>query len=499
MLASIPRPAYGPPKINGVHGIMALHRNYINGEWLEGKGVRENLNPSDLSDIVGEYAQADKAQTEAAIAAAKAAQPAWAAATPQMRADALEFIGTELLARKDEIGRLLSREEGKPLSNGIAETMRAAQIFKFFAQEALRVEGVAIASVRPGVDVTITREALGVVGLICPWNFPIAIPAWKMAPALAFGNAVVFKPADLVPGSAWALSEIISRSGIPKGVFNLVMGRGSVVGQTMLDSRDVNAISFTGSVETGGKVAMACASRGAKFQLEMGGKNPLVVLDDANLDLAVAAALDGAFYQTGQRCTASSRLIVQSKVHDAFVERMVEGMKKLKVDNALAEGTVIGPVVDEAQMAQDERYIQIARDEGGQLAWGGERLNRDTKGYYLSPALIVGTKNDMRINREEVFGPVASVIKVDSYDEALSVANDTAFGLSSGIITTSLKYATDFRKKSAAGMVMVNLATAGVDYHVPFGGRKGSSYGAREQGRHAVDFYTAIKTAYTLA
>ena len=478
---------------------MALHRNFINGEWLEGKGVRENVNPSDLSDIVGEYAQADKAQTETAIAAAKAAQPAWSAATPQVRADALEFIGTELLARKDEIGRLLSREEGKPLSNGIAETTRAAQIFKFFAQETLRVEGVAIASVRPGVDVTITREALGVVGLICPWNFPIAIPAWKMAPALAFGNAVVFKPADLVPGSAWALSEIISRSGIPKGVFNLVMGRGSVVGQTLLESRDVNAISFTGSVETGGKVAMACASRGAKFQLEMGGKNPLVILDDANLDIAVAAALDGAFYQTGQRCTASSRLIVQSKVHDAFVARMVDGMKKLKVDNALAEGTVIGPVVDESQMAQDERYIQIARDEGGELAWGGERLNRDTKGHYLSPALFTGTTNDMRINREEVFGPVASVIKVENYDEALSVANDTAFGLSSGIITTSLKYATDFRKKSAAGMVMVNLATAGVDYHVPFGGRKGSSYGAREQGRHAVDFYTAIKTAYTLA
>ena len=478
---------------------MALHRNFINGEWLEGKGVRENLNPSDLTDIVGEYAQADKAQTEAAIAAAKAAQPAWAAATPQVRADALEFIGTELLARKDEIGRLLSREEGKPLSNGIAETTRAAQIFKFFAQETLRVEGVAVSSVRPGVDVLVTREAVGVVGLICPWNFPIAIPAWKLAPALAFGNAVVFKPADLVPGSAWALAEIVSRSGIPKGVFNLVMGRGSVVGQTMLESRDVNAISFTGSVETGGKVAMACASRGAKFQLEMGGKNPLVVLDDANLDLAVAAALDGAFYQTGQRCTASSRLIVQSKVHDAFVERMVDGMKKLKVDHALKDGTVIGPVVDENQMAQDERYIQIARDEGGELAWGGERLNRDTKGHYLSPALFTGTKNDMRINREEVFGPVASVIRVDSYDEALSVANDTPFGLSSGIITTSLKYATDFRKKSAAGMVMVNLATAGVDYHVPFGGRKGSSYGAREQGRFAADFYTAVKTAYTLA
>jgi aldehyde dehydrogenase (NAD+) len=277
------------------------------------------------------------------------------------------------------------------------------------------------------------------------------------------------------------------------------MGRGSVVGQTMLDSRDVNAISFTGSVETGAKVAMASASRGAKYQLEMGGKNPLVVLDDADLDIAVNCALDGAFYQTGQRCTASSRLIVGAKIHDAFVERMVEGMKKLKVDNALKEGTVIGPVVDDAQMAQDEKYIQIAREEGGELAWGGERLNRDTKGNYLSPALFVGTNNTQRINREEVFGPVASVIKVGSYDEALSVANDTAFGLSSGICTTSLKYATDFRKKSAAGMVMVNLPTAGVDYHVPFGGRKGSSYGAREQGRFAAEFYTSVKTTYSLA
>jgi aldehyde dehydrogenase (NAD+) len=244
---------------------------------------------------------------------------------------------------------------------------------------------------------------------------------------------------------------------------------------------------------------MACSGRGAKYQLEMGGKNPLVVLDDANIDAAVAASIDGAFFQTGQRCTASSRLVVQSKVHDAFVEKMVTAMKSLKVDHALKEGTVVGPVVDENQMAQDEKYIGIARDEGGELAWGGERLNRDTKGHYLSPALFTNTKNEMRINREEVFGPVASVIKVGSYDEALAVANDTAFGLSSGIFTTSLKYATDFRKKSAAGMVMVNLPTAGVDYHVPFGGRKGSSYGAREQGRFAADFYTSVKTAYTLA
>ena len=478
---------------------MAVQKNFINGAWIEGSGITVDINPSDVSDVVGEYTQADKAQTEEAIAAAKAALPAWSMTTPQQRADALEMIGVELLARKDEIGRMLAREEGKPLGNGVAETMRAAQIFKFFAQETLRIEGIALASVRPGVDVTITREPVGVVGLIAPWNFPIAIPAWKIAPALAYGNCVVFKPADLVPGTAWMLAEIISRAGLPKGVFNLVMGRGSVVGQTLLDSRDVNAISFTGSVETGAKVAMACASRGAKFQLEMGGKNPLVVMDDANLDSAVAGAVDGAYFQTGQRCTASSRLIVHSKIHDAFVEKTITALKALKVDHALKDGTQIGPVVDASQLAQDEKYIQIGRDEGAELAWGGERLNRDTKGHYLSPALFVGTKNNMRINQEEVFGPVATVIKVESYDEALAVANDTKFGLSSGIYTGSLKFASDFRRKSQAGMVMVNLPTAGVDYHVAFGGRKGSSMGSREQGRFAADFYTAVKTSYQSA
>jgi alpha-ketoglutaric semialdehyde dehydrogenase len=478
---------------------MTLHKNYIGGEWVAGASERENINPSDVSDVIGHYAQADKAQTLAAIAAAKAAAPGWQATGIQSRADMLEAVGVELLARKDEVGRMLAREEGKPLANGIAETTRAAQIFKFFAQECLRQEGVFIPSVRPGVEVTLTREPLGVIGLITPWNFPIAIPTWKMAPALAFGNTVVFKPADLVPGTAWMLVEILSRAGLPKGVVNLCMGRGTVVGQTLLESRDVNAISFTGSVETGARVAAACAARGAKYQLEMGGKNPLIVMDDANLDAAVAASVDGAFYQTGQRCTASSRLIVHGKVHDAFVEKTVAAMQALVVDNALKPGTVVGPVVDESQLQQDLTYIDIGRGEGATLAWGGELLNRDTKGHYLSPALFVNTHNDMRINREEVFGPVASVIRVESYDEALSVANDTAFGLSSGIFTSSLKHAAHFRKHTAAGMAMINLATAGVDYHVPFGGRKGSSTGAREQGRHAVEFYTAIKTAYSLA
>ena len=478
---------------------MSLHKNYVGGEWVEGSSVITNLNPSDLSDTVGLYAGADAAQTAAAVSAAKAAFPAWSQSTPQQRSDVLEAIAAELLARRDELGRLLSREEGKPLADGIAEVGRAAQIFRFFAGEASRIEGLSIASVRPGVDISVTRDPLGVIGLITPWNFPAAIPAWKMAPALAFGNTVVLKPAEIVPATAWAIVEIASRAGLPKGVLNLVMGKGSIVGQAMLDNRDVAAVSFTGSTGVGAHVAKACAARGARFQLEMGGKNPLVVLDDADLPQAVAAAVNGAFYQTGQRCTASSRLIVTDKIHDRFVDGMVTAMKALKVDNALEPGTHVGPVVDDRQLAQDMKYLDIGRKEGAELAWGGERLNRATNGHYLQPALFVKTRNDMQINREEIFGPIASVIKVGGYDEALSVANDTSFGLSAGIFTGSLKHANHFRKHAEAGMVMVNLPTAGVDYHVPFGGKKGSSNGAREQGRFAVEFFTSSRTHYVFA
>jgi aldehyde dehydrogenase (NAD+) len=347
--------------------------------------------------------------------------------------------------------------------------------------------------------VEITREPLGVVGIITPWNFPLAIPAWKIAPALAHGNCVVFKPADLVPGCGWALADIISQAGIPAGVFNLVMGRGSGVGEAILGSPDVAGVSFTGSVETGRAVAQKIVGRMGKVQLEMGGKNPLVILDDADLGVAVNCATQGAYFSTGQRCTASSRFIVTQGIHDQFVAALVERLKTLKVDDALQEGTDIGPVVDQSQLDQDLKYIQIAKDEGGKLAFGGELLKRDTPGFYLQPALFTETTNAMRISREEVFGPVANIVRVKDYDEALAVANDTEFGLSSGICTTSLKYATHFKRNSEAGMVMVNLPTAGVDYHVPFGGRKGSSYGPREQGAYAKEFYTTVKTAYTLA
>jgi acyl-CoA reductase-like NAD-dependent aldehyde dehydrogenase len=473
--------------------------NFIAGDWIESAEATRNVNPSNTGDVVGEYARASAAHVAAAIAAAKAAGHGWARSTPQERHDVLRRVADEILARKDELGRLLSREEGKTLAEGIGETIRASQIFAFFAGEALRLAGEKIASVRPGVEVEMTREPMGVVGIITPWNFPIAIPAWKIAPALCYGNAVVFKPADLVPGCGWAIAEIISRSGLPKGVFNLVMGRGSVVGEAILNSRDVQAVTFTGSAATGRHVAATCAGRMAKFQLEMGGKNPLVVLDDADLKTAVECALNGAFFSTGQRCTASSRLIVTEGIHDRFVAALSERLSGIVVDDALKAGTQIGPVVDQSQLDQDLDYIRIGTQEGAKLVSGGQLLNRATPGFYLAPALFTEATNAMRISREEIFGPVASVIRVKSYEEALAIANDTEYGLSAGICTTSLKHASHFKRNAEAGMVMVNLPTAGVDYHVPFGGRKASSYGPREQGRYASEFFTQVKTSYILA
>ncbi|WP_421853524.1 aldehyde dehydrogenase family protein [Oricola sp.] len=477
---------------------MTLHKNLINGEWIGGDAVA-NINPSDTNSVVGEYARATAQDTADAIQAAKAAFPNWSRSGLLERHGVLRKAADEILARKEELGRLLSSEEGKTLAEGIGETVRAGQIFDFFAGEALRLAGETIPSVRPGVTVEMTREAVGVVGIITPWNFPIAIPAWKIAPALCYGNTIVFKPADLVPGSSWAIVDILHRAGLPAGVLNLVMGRGSVVGQAMLDSPEVDAITFTGSVGTGRRVAAASVEHMRKFQLEMGGKNPLVVLDDADLGTAVECAVNGAFFSTGQRCTASSRLVVTEGIHDRFVAALTERMNGLKIGDALDAATHIGPVVDQSQLDQDEKYIAIGREEGAVLAAGGERLDRDTPGFFLSPALFTGCTNDMRSSREEIFGPVASVIRVKDYEEALSVANDTPFGLTSGVCTTSLKHATHFRRNSEAGMVMVNLPTAGVDFHVPFGGRKGSSYGPREQGRYAAEFYTTVKTAYTAA
>ena len=475
-----------------------MKKNLVAGDWLASDDASENRNPSDLSDCIGAYARATAAEVGMAADAARAALPAWAGASPQTRADLLEAVAQALFARAEEIGDLLAREEGKTLAEAKGETLRAAQIFRFFAGEALRVAGDAVASVRPGVSVEVLREPVGVVGLITPWNFPIAIPAWKIAPALAYGNTVIFKPADLTPGSTHVLAEILHGAGVPAGVFNLVMGRGSVVGDAIVRHPEVDAISFTGSAPVGRALAVEAAKGLKKVQLEMGGKNPMVVLEDADLDIAVEACLNGAFYSTGQRCTASSRLIVEDGIHDAFAERLTAAAHALRVGDARTPETQIGPVVSESQLRNNLGYVDIARNEGAEVV-GGERLDGPAEGYYQRPALFLGATNAMRSSREEIFGPCASIIRVADFDEALHVANDTEFGLSAGICTASLKHARAFRRQSAAGMVMVNLPTAGVDYHVPFGGRKGSSYGQREQGRHAAEFYTAVKTAYEFA
>jgi len=394
---------------------------------------------------------------------------------------------------------LLSREEGKPLAEGRGEVWRAGQFFTYYAHEALRQLGENADSVRDGIEVDIRREPVGVVAVISPWNFPVATASWKIAPALAFGNAVVWKPANLTPASAHALTEIIARQDLPAGLFNLVMGPGRAVGQRLVESRAIDAISFTGSVPVGRGIAAVAAPNFTRLQMEMGSKNALAVMEDADLDLAVTLALGGAFGGTGQKCTASSRLIVHDKVHDAFAEKLVAGARALKVGHALAEGTQMGPVVSAEQLAENLRYVELGRAEGAELACGGERLTLEHDGHYMSPGVFLNTKNTMQINREEMFAPLAAVIRVGSYDEALAAVNDTEFGLTSGIVTRDLARATHFRRNARTGVVTVNLPTAGTDYHVPFGGRGQSSYGPREQGTHAREFYTTVKTAYIAA
>jgi aldehyde dehydrogenase (NAD+) len=478
---------------------MNMHRNYIAGEWLAADNAIENRNPSDITDLIGTYAQAETDHLERALDSARAAQKQWQATGLEARQTALMHVGNALMARADELGELLSREEGKPRAEGRGEVYRAGQFFTYYAAEVLRQIGDNADSVRPGIEIDVRRDPVGIVAVISPWNFPTATAVWKIAPALAFGNAVIWKPANLVPASAVAVTEIIADAGLPAGLFNLVMGSGATVGDALVSHPAVNAITFTGSVETGRRIAASAIGNMPRLQMEMGSKNALVVMDDADLDLAVACAANGAFGGTGQKCTASSRLIVHDAVHDAFVDRLVATTKALKVGHALEDGTQIGPVVSEGQLAENLDYVALAKSEGGEILCGGERLDMAHDGHYMAPCVVAGTGNDWRINREEMFAPIACVIRAGSYDEALALSNDTHFGLTAGIMTQSLARASDFRRRAETGVVMVNLATAGTDYHVPFGGRGDSSYGPREQGQHAVEFYTSMKTAYIAA
>ncbi len=470
--------------------------NFIAGSWVAGSDAAPNVNPSDLNDTIGEYARASADQTVDAIEAAAAALPNWRKTSPLVRFEALDRIGSEILARVDELGDMLAREEGKTLPEAKAEAHRAGHLFKYFAAEAYRATGDTYQSLREGVSLNVVREPIGVVGVITPWNFPLAIPAWKITPALAYGNTVVFKPAELVPGSAWMLSDIIARAGLPEGVFNLVMGKGREVGEAIVTHPKVSGVTFTGSTPVGRHMGAALFARGAKMQLEMGGKNPLIVLDDADLDLAVHCAVQGSFFSTGQRCTASSRLIVTEGIHDAFVDRLCAAMKDLRIGDARAPETQIGPVASEAQLAIDKRYVSQAVDDGATLAAGGGEVKSKTTGHYFAPALFTDVSPDAAVARDEIFGPIAAVLRVPDYDAALATSNDCEFGLSAGIVTRDPAKIDHFSQNAEAGMIQVNLPTAGMDFHAPFTGRKGSSYGAPEKGSYCREFFTAAKVVH---
>ncbi|WP_107710069.1 MULTISPECIES: aldehyde dehydrogenase family protein [unclassified Paraburkholderia] len=465
-------------------------RHYINGGWETGATTGVSLNPSDLDDPVGEYVRADVRQTDSAIEAANAAFGEWSLSSGQRRADALDAIGSEMLARRDELGRLLAREVGKTLPEALSEATRAGQTFKLLAADAQRAYSEPVASARAGVEIDMTREPLGVVGIIAPWSAPLATAAAKIGAALAHGNCVVFKPAESTPACAAALASIVSRAGLPAGVFNLVMGSGRQVGARIVAHPLVAGISFSGSAETGTRVLQAAAARQARVQLEMGGKNPFVVLADADLDIAVDAALTGAYGSTGQRSTAAARLIVERAIYEPFVDALQARLAKLTVDHALKHGTDVGPVANAAQLERNLDYVRIAAQEGARLLHGGRQLERATRGYFFEPALFAG-EAEHRIAREEIFGPLAVVLRADDYEHALTLANDTAYGLCAGICTRSLSRARHFRRHVHSGLVTINLPTTAVEHHAPGGGRKASAYGSTDAA-----FWTAVKTAY---
>lgn len=465
-----------------------MHQNWIGGAWVGAEDVQQNINPSDITDVVGDYVRASHADAEMAIGAAHQALPGWSHSTPQQRADALDKIGHELLARKDELGELLAREEGKTRIEAIGEVARAGQIFKFFAGEALRISGDLLASVRPGIQIEVTREPLGVIGIITPWNFPIAIPAWKIAPALAYGNCVVFKPADLVPGCAHAIAQIIAKAGIPNGVFNLTMGRGSVVGETLLNHKDVNAITFTGSVATGRAILHAAAENLTPATVELGGKSPVLIFEDCDVEAAIADAARAILVHGGQVCSAGSRVLVADALHDTVVAGIRERFEAVTVGSAYAD-VEVGPMVSPDHAGKVRAYIDGAAAEGARLVTARQD---DTGSPFVRPALFADVTAEMTLAREEVFGPVLAVSRFGGPDEAVAMANASPFGLAAGIWTSDISTALSVARELEAGTVYVNgYFAGGVD--LPFGGYKASGFG-REKGRVALEEYTQVKS-----
>jgi aldehyde dehydrogenase (NAD+) len=474
--------------------------NYINGGWAPAAGgeLHENANPADIRELVSVHSRGGRGDAFAAVEAAKKAFPAWRDTPAPARGEYLARAAALLRERADDIGRDFTREEGKTLAEARGETLRAAQIFDFFAGEGRRLGGRTFAADGRDTFLYTLREPLGVVALVTPWNFPVAIPAWKVAPALVAGNTVVLKPATNTPLTAVRLFECLADAGLPAGVANLVYGPGAELGDVFCESEDVKAISFTGSSEVGKALAARAHQRLVKVQLELGGKNPLILADDGDLERAVAYAADGAFGSTGQKCTATSRAIVPRGRLEEFSTTLERAAKKVVVGNGLRDDVDMGPLVDAEALARVLGYIEIGKKEGATLACGGRRLDDGelAHGFFVEPTVFVGVTPEMTIWREEIFGPVLAVATYDDFDEAIELANDTVYGLSATLVTKSIRRAMRYVDRIEAGVVHVNSPTVGAACHVPFGGYKESSSGSREQGQEALEFFTQLKTVY---
>ena len=474
--------------------------NYINGEFVESKSGKTfpNVNPANFDEVVGTFQSSNEADVADACSAAVAAQKEWAATPATKRGEYLFKAADLLTAKLTQLGQEMTREEGKTLPEAVGEVTRAINIFRYFGGEGARQFTYQVPSERPQVLCYTIRKPLGTVALITPWNFPSAIPAWKLAPALIAGNTVVLKPASLAPLSAFRLVEALHEAKIPKGVINYVTGSGGAVGDALTSNPAINAVSFTGSTSVGDALYRKVADRKLRVQLEMGGKNPTIVLRDADLNYAADILINGAFFSTGQKCTACSRAIIERPIYEPLVKLLLEKTRSLKIGDGLTSGIQIGPAVDAHQLETDLEYVRVAKEEGAELLCGGRRLagGEFDKGYFIEPTIFAGVTPQMRIAQEEVFGPVLGLMIADDFEQAMEIANGVRFGLSASIVSKDLTRVHEFIDRIEAGLITVNLPTAGVEYQLPFGGTKESSYGMREQGPQAIDFYSETRTVY---
>lgn len=474
-----------------------VFRNYINGEWVDGPTF-ENRNPANTDEVVGLFVKGSAADVERAADAAQAAFAGWAAMPAPARGNLLFKVADILESKFNQLGEEMTREEGKTLPEAKGEVRRAINIFRYFASEGSRMPGHLVPSERERVHMFAIRKPIGVIGQINPWNFPIAIPAWKLAPALICGNTVIVKPASVSPMSSWRIVEACHEAGIPKGVVNYIAGSGGEIGNALVNAKPLKAVSFTGSCEIGNWLHAEASKRRLRIQLEMGGKNPTIVLGDCDFKSAVENVVNAAFFSTGQKCTATSRAIVEESIYDQFVEAVAERTKKLKVGNGMEAGIDIGPAVDKGQLETNLKYIAIGKAEGARLVCGGNQLTGGAydKGYFVEPTLFADVTENMRLAQEEVFGPVLAVMKAKDFNDAMRIANNIPFGLSASVQTTNISRVFEFIYGCEAGLLTVNLPSAGVEYQLPFGGTKDSSFGPKEQGPAALDFYSDYKTVY---